>query len=112
MASHSSTPTKLTPALKDLQKVSLGDVRFPFGFFLVDEGNKTYVIPGTLEDRRETLRKAFPNIHPLSVFAGCFPNSDGPGCHGGCGGFPAGYRCMRMVDDNRRYYSCGCVDMS
>jgi hypothetical protein len=29
-------------AFKELRKVSLGDVRFPFGFFLVDEGISKY----------------------------------------------------------------------
>jgi hypothetical protein len=38
------------PAFKALSGVSLGDVWFPFGFFLAkDEEGKTFVLPGTEE---------------------------------------------------------------
>jgi hypothetical protein len=39
---------------------------------------------------------------------GCFPDSDGPGCHGGCSGFPSGYFCARIYDEEGRYYGCAC----
>ena len=99
-------------AFKELSKVSLGDVRFPFGFFLVEDGGKTVVIPGTEEDRRKTLLKAFPDINPETFSQGCHPNSSGNGCHGGCGKMSPGFRCMRIFDDSRRYHGCGCVDWS
>src|ERR1700752_3440295 len=54
------------PAFKALSTVSLGDVRFPFGFFLVEEEGKTFVVPGTQEDHRKTLVKVFPDIDPKS----------------------------------------------
>jgi len=99
-------------AFKELSKVSLGDVRFPFGFFLVEEGDKMVVIPGTEDDRRKTLLKAFPNLIPEALSQGCFPNPFDTGCHGGCGKMSLGFRCMRMYDDSRRYHGCGCVDWS
>jgi len=99
-------------AFKELSTVSLGDVRFPFGFFLVEEAGKTVVIPGTEEDRRKTLLKAFPDINPEALSQNCNPNPSGMGCHGGCGKMSAGFRCVRMYDENHRYHACGCVDFS
>ena len=99
-------------AFKELRNVSLGDVRFPFGFFLVEEGGKTVVIPGTEEDRRKTLLKAFPDISPEAAVQNCHPNPFDTGCHGGCGQMSPGFRCMRMYDESRRYRACGCVDIS
>jgi hypothetical protein len=98
------------PAFKALSAVSLGDVRFPFGFFLVKEGGKAFVVPGSQEDHRKMLLKAFPSIDPKAFLQGaCTPDSDGPGCHGGCSEFPAGYFCMRAIDEDVRYYGCACV---
>jgi hypothetical protein len=99
-------------AFKELSKVSLGDVRFPFGFFLIDEGGKTYVLPGTEEDRRKTLLRAFPNIDPEAFSQGCHPNPFDTGCHGGCGKMSPGFRCRRLFEEDRRFFGCGCVDMS
>ena len=98
------------PAFKALKAVSLGDVRFPFGFFLVKEGGKSHVVPGTQEDHRRMLRRAFPHIDPLALESGpCTPDSSGPGCHGGCPGFPTGYVCMRASEDDLGYYGCACI---
>jgi hypothetical protein len=99
-------------AFKELRKVSLGDVRFPFGFFLIDEGGKTYVLPGTEEDRRKTMLKAFPNINPEAFLQGCHPNAFGSGCHGGCGKMSPGFKCKHLFDNDRRFFGCGCVDVS
>ena len=100
-------------AMKDLAKVSLGDVKFPFGFRLVDEDGKTVVIPATEDERKSVLRQAFPDLAPeLRSFLGCTPNSSGPGCHGGCPGMPSVYKCMRLWEETRRFFGCGCVDIS
>jgi hypothetical protein len=97
-------------ALKALDGVSLGDVRFPFGFFLVDEGGKKVVVPGTQEDHRKMLLRAFPDIDPKAFTLGhCNPDSQGLGCHGGCSGFPSGYFCMRALEEDIGYYGCACV---
>ena len=97
-------------AFKALSTVSLGDVRFPFGFFLVEEKGKTFVLPATLEDHRKTLLKAFPDIDPKAFTQGaCNPNPEGLGCHGGCPGFPAGYVCMRALEEDIGYFGCACV---
>jgi hypothetical protein len=97
-------------ALQALNGVSLGDVRFPFGFFLVEEDGKTVVLPGKQDDHKKMLLKAFPDIDPKAFTQGaCNPDPDGPGCHGGCSGFPAGYFCMRAIDEDIRYYGCACV---
>ncbi len=96
-------------AFKELSKVSLGDVRFPFGFFLVEEGGKTVVIPGTEQDRRETLLKAFPNINPEAASQPCRTDSVDM-CKGDCGHLPPTYKCVRMFDEHRRFLGCACVD--
>jgi hypothetical protein len=102
------------PAFKELRKVSLGDVRFPFGFFLVDEAGKTVVIPATEEDRRNTLLKAFPDMRPEVAAAVCDFDSDG-GCRGSCsgaGGFPQHFECLKVHDPSERFYGCACIDIS
>jgi hypothetical protein len=97
-------------AFTALSAVSLGDVRFPFGFFLVEEGGVTFVVPGTQDDLRKTLIRAFPDIDPMAFTQGaCNLNPEGVGCHGGCAQFPSGYFCMRVVEEGIRYYGCACV---
>lgn len=100
------------PAFKALSAVSLGDVRFPFGFFLVSEGGKSFVVPGTQEDHRKVLLRAFPHIDRMALERGaCLPDSMGDGCHGGCPNFPTGYFCMRFTAEDLRFFGCGCVPM-
>ena len=102
------------PAFEKLRKVSLGDVRFPFGFFLVEDGGKTIVIPATEADRRKTLLKAFPELRPEVAAAVCDFDFDRK-CRGDCseaGGFPQHFVCLRMHDPDHFYYGCGCVDIS
>lgn len=98
------------PAFKALQGVSLGDVRFPFGFFLVQHNGKTIVVPGTEEDRRQRLLRAFPNTPPEVLSATCHPSVWHERCEGGCP-VPT-YRCMRIYDDPFHYFACACVDIS
>jgi hypothetical protein len=102
---------KDNPAIKELSKVSLGDVRFPFGFFLVDQGGKTIVIPATKEDRAKTLRKAFPDMRPELASIACDYDFDGK-CpqHGDCSHFGKTFKCGKVNDPSTRYYGCGCID--
>jgi hypothetical protein len=100
------------PAFRELSKVNLGDVRFPFGLFIRYEGGKNVVIPATEDDRRKVLLKAFPDIDARSFTTGCHPNPFSQGCHGGCDQMPSTYRCMRMYDEDGQYLGCGCVDIS
>jgi hypothetical protein len=104
-------------AFKELRKVSLGDVRFPFGFFLVEEGGKTVVIPGTEQDRRKTLLKAFPDINPEAAAHPCDIEGD-ERCEGDCSRFNqhgAHFVCRPMYDPRDpgpAFYSCACSDIS
>ena len=102
------------PAMRSLSKVSLGDVRFPFGFFLVDEGGKTQVVPATKDEWLKTMAKAFPKIDAATLSSqDCHPNGTGvAGCHGGCGKMSSGFFCRRWFNSATRQYGCGCVDMS
>jgi hypothetical protein len=95
------------PAVKALEGVSLGDVRFPYGFFLVENNGKRVVIPGTAEDRRQRLLTAFPEIQPEALTATCDLHYTGTGylCQGAC---PHLYKCLRLYDDLTRYYACAC----
>ena len=88
----------------------MGDVRFPFGFFLVRDKGKTIVVPGTEEDRRKRLLTAFPDIPPEALRVTCHPSVWHERCEGGCGGLPFTYKCMRIYDDPAHYYACACVD--
>jgi hypothetical protein len=101
------------PACKALKDVSLGDVRFPFGFFIVEENGKKQVIPGTKEDLLKTLRSAFSDYPTGSVAFSCLPDVfDRNRCKGGCRDFPSVYRCMKLVDEGNGFFGCACVDIS
>jgi hypothetical protein len=99
------------PAFKALEGVNLGDVRFPFGFFLRWEDGKRVVIPATEQERRETILKAFPAILPEALRVSCRATVWHERCQGGCGELPPGYFCVRIYDP-RHFFTCGCVDMS
>lgn len=94
-------------AYKELNKVSLGDVKFPSGFFLVDDGGKTFVVPATEDDRRMMILKAFPDTPEDAILSFCVVY-DG-GCRGNCAGLLPHRRCMRGCDESRRQYACACV---
>jgi hypothetical protein len=101
------------PAFRDLQGISLGDVRFPFGFFVVEEKGKKIVIPGTRDDLTKRLLQAFPN-YPVALIG----ISSGPctkfqdACEGGCDHFPTTFECSQVWDDNNIFRACACVDWS
>src|SRR5262245_29422666 len=92
---------------KKLSKVSLGDVKFPTGFFLVDEGGKTVVVPASEEDRRKMILKAFPDMPDDAIRAFC--STGDVGCRGNCAGLLPHRRCMLGCDESRRQYCCACV---
>jgi hypothetical protein len=101
------------PACKVLEEVSLGDVRFPFGFFVVEENGKKSVLPGTKDDLLKTLLAAFPNYPAESLRISCLPDVfDNNKCKGGCANFPNVYRCLKMVDEGNSFFGCACVDIS
>lgn len=104
------------PAGKALKEVSLGDVKFPFGFFIVEEGGKKFVRPGTRDDHVQRLLKAFPD-YPVELLSGvgrCQIDvfSSPRDCKGGCPDYPSVYWCVKMFDEGSLYFSCGCIDMS
>jgi hypothetical protein len=94
------------PAVRALKGVSLGDVRFPFGFFLVENNGKKVVLPATEEDRRKRLLTAFPDIPP-EVMGGkdCMYHHEDECGPGTCSG---PYDCMRITEPTSNYYGCGC----
>jgi hypothetical protein len=98
------------PAFRDLQGVSLGDVRFPFGFFLVNEKGKKVVIPGTRDDLIKRLLQALPKypIDLISTTGVCTQFNDA--CEGGCSDFGSTFRCVKFHDQHNFFYGCGCVD--
>src|SRR5215471_18852957 len=94
-------------AYKELSKVSLGDVRFPSGFFLVDEDGKTFVVPASAEDRRQMILKAFPDAPEAALTSLCYER-DGH-CIEGCAGLRPRHKCMPGFDGSRRQYGCARV---
>jgi hypothetical protein len=100
------------PAFKALKEVSLGDVRFPFGFFLVEEDGKKHVLPGTKDDLLKRLLTVFPDYPTQSLTGICTVSAFQEGCEGGCGEMGVTFRCMRIYDDPFHFYACACVDIS
>jgi hypothetical protein len=97
------------PAFKALSEVSLGDVKFPFGFFIVDDGKKKSVIPGTKEDRDKRLLTAFPNSTPEARAAICIASTWHEYCEDACHELRPHHECMRIYDDPFHYFACACV---
>jgi len=99
------------PAFKALQGVSLGDVRFPFGFFLHEENGKKYVLPGTKDDLLKRLRTVFPDYPAQSLTGSCTASAFQERCEGGCGQMGVEFKCKRIYDDPSQFFACGCVNM-
>jgi hypothetical protein len=97
------------PAFRDLSSVSLGSVRFPFGFFIVEEDGDRYVRPAMEAERMELLLKVFPEGPSETARSSSF-------CYirdGGCGDtlchtLRPHHRCFRGYDESRRQYGCWC----
>jgi hypothetical protein len=94
-------------AYRELSKVSLGDVKLPSGFFLVDEDGKTVVVPASEEDRRKMILKAFPDTSEEAIRTFCIV--DGGRCRGDCSGMVPRHQCRRAYEESRRQYACACV---
>ncbi len=101
------------PAFRDLRSISLGDVRFPFGFFIVDEDGQRYVRPATEAEREELLFKVFPDGPSEYVL-----DSDRCYLHDGkckdfrCHTVQPPSRCFRGYDESRRQYGCWCESIA
>lgn len=94
------------PVFNDLKSVSLGAVRFPYGFFVKEDDGEKYVIPATPEERASILLEAFPDMTDEDASSpGCGPYSSGR-CLGGCSGFP--FRCLKIFSSASGFYSCVC----
>jgi hypothetical protein len=100
------------PAFKALQGVSLGDVRFPFGFFLHEENGKKYVLPGTKDDLLKRLRTVFPDYPAQSLTGSCTASAFQERCEGGCGQMGVEFKCKRIYDDPFQFFACACVNIS
>ncbi|QNJ90576.1 hypothetical protein HZU40_20180 [Mycolicibacterium fluoranthenivorans] len=99
-------------ALRELSSVSLGSVRFPFGFFIVEEEGDRYVRPATEAERMELLLRVFPEGPSETARSSSF-------CYirdGGCGDtlchtLRPHHSCFRGYDESRRQYGCWCEIM-
>jgi hypothetical protein len=98
-----------------VRAVSLGDVKFPFGFFIREKNGKKFVEPATFQDRLNVLRMAFPDFpddpDPIQV-GSCQEDFDDRHCTGGCGKLSLGFRCVKITHPHSGFFGCGCIDMS
>ena len=94
-------------AYRELSKVSLGDVKFPTGFFLVEEDGKTFVVPASEEDRRKMILKAFPDTPEEAIRSACGMRNGR--CSGSCAGLKPHRKCMPGADESNRQFACACV---
>jgi hypothetical protein len=96
------------PLFKDLQSVSLGDVRFPYGFFVKENGGARYVVPATPEERGSILLNAFPDMTLEQAQSEGCGSKTGATCVNTCD-FP--FRCMRVVDQTSGWHGCFCKEV-
>ena len=84
------------PANKAVREVHLGDVKFPFGFFIKEKAGKKFVVPATFQDKLKVMRLAFPDFpddpdDPIRT-GSCFdPDSIDRGC-----GKLEGFICVKI----------------
>jgi hypothetical protein len=98
-------------ANKAVAQVNLGDVIFPFGFFIKEKDGKKFVVPATLEHKLKVLRTAFPDSpkDPGSFQTGSCSDVDSLGnCRGVCDS-AEGFLCMKI--NQFEFYGCACVSM-
>lgn len=93
-------------AFRTLETVELGDVRFPYGFFIVDEDGERYVLPATAEQRLDMLAKAFPD-RPRDSWEDTCRNGIGKRCRGECRRI--GEFCLRGFDSEVIQFACACI---
>lgn len=97
-------------AFQALAKVSLGDVRFPWGFFIVTEEGGSHVVPATEADHTALLAKIFPGETPIGLGRCGYLGGD---CLGSCDA--PYYVCAKLfIETNpgvRYQYACACVPM-
>lgn len=91
------------PAVRKLNGFSLGDVRFPHGFFLVEEDG-AYILPASAEDRIQRLQKAFPELTADALGQLCRHHH--PGCAGEC---EPPDECTPVSDPGDQWYGCVCL---
>jgi hypothetical protein len=94
------------PAFRLLETVSLGDVHFPFGFFIVEEDGERYVLPATAEQRIDMLSKAFPDKARDSFEDPC-RNGPADSCQGECNDI--GSFCSKGFDPEVIQFGCACI---
>jgi hypothetical protein len=94
-------------ANKAVAQVNLGDVIFPFGFFIKEKDGKKVVVPATLEHKMKVLRTAFPE-KDLAGFqtASCTDTDSLGNCGHGCDK-SQGFLCMKV--NHFEFYGCACV---
>ena len=93
------------PAVKALKSVSLGDVRFPHGFFLVEADGQWYVTPASEDDRLTRLRKGFPDLSEDLLRRLCQAASGFGSCKGDCN---APFECNYVNEPGDGWYGCVC----
>ena len=95
------------PVFRALKSVSLGDVRFPYGFFVKQDDGGKYVVPATPEERASILFNAFPDMTPEELrWQGCHQVS-GNRCQGSCPG-GHGVLCFATYEPTSNYHGCVC----
>ena len=94
------------PATRLLATVSLGDVHFPYGFFIREEDGKPFVLPATEEQWLDMLGKAFPERARDSWENRCRTGSGGR-CTGRCRGLSE--ICMRGFESEHVQFACACI---
>ncbi len=99
------------PANKTVAQVNLGDVIFPFGFFIKEKGGRKYVVPATLDDKLKVLRTVFPDSpkDPGNFQTRSCSDVDSLGnCSGVCNS-SEGFLCMKV--NQFEFFGCACVQM-
>ena len=101
------------PANKAVSQVKLGDVRFPYGFFIRETNGKKYVEPATFQDKLDVYRTAFPGFDPNQIpMNSCIKDFEDRNRQGGCRPLPIEWRCMKVTQPRSGYFGCFCVNMA
>lgn len=94
-------------ANKAVAQVNLGDVIFPFGFFIKEKDGKKFVVPATSEHRLKVLQTAFPDSSKFQTRA-CMDVDSLGNCSGECD-VSEGFLCVKV--NQFEFFGCACVFM-
>lgn len=94
-------------AIQAIKGIQFGDVKMPYGFTLIEEDGRKYVVPMAQEDWLGLMTRVNPEFdHHGEASRSCYQTGPASCNPYYCGD---GYSCTRQYDPATNSYWCGCA---